>query len=281
MRTRRPGRLSAAATRRLLDGGDGPPPLAQILAAATAPSTVTELRGESAARAAFRSSPHSTPFPHDVPRRFPVHAASTFMIAKAVAAVALAASTAGGIALATTSTPADPHALTTREAAAGDGAPPSAVVLATRGPVAGPARPDEAADAPVGTPADRHDSADATARTTPAARAAHPTGLCRASENIATDGHAGKAAESPAFTDVDCADADAGARPVPPSDRPSTAPGDPGHRTGKPDTTDRARDDTDTGNKSEKAGKSAEGQGNAARTGNGDHGEPAGNRRNG
>jgi hypothetical protein len=279
MRTRRPGRLSAAATRRLLDGDDGPPQLAQILAAATAPSTVTELRGESAARAAFRSSPRSTPLPHDVPRRFPVHAASTFMIAKAVAAVALAASTAGGIALATTSTPADPHALTTREAAATDGTRPSAVVLTSPGPVAVPARPDEAADPPVATPADRRDSADATARTTPAARAAHPTGLCRASSNIATDDHAGKAAQSPAFTDVDCADADA--RPVPPSGRPSTAPDNPGHRTGKPDTTDRVKDDTDTGNKSEKAGKSAEGQGNAARTGNGDHGEPAGNRRNG
>jgi hypothetical protein len=136
MRTRRPGRLSAAATRRLLDGGDGPPPLAQILAAATAPTTVAELRGESAARAAFRSSPHPTPLPHDPPRRSPLHAASTFMIAKAVAAVALAASTAGSIALATTSTPADPHALITSEAATTDGVPPSAVVLATPGPVA-------------------------------------------------------------------------------------------------------------------------------------------------
>ena len=137
-------------------------------------------------------------------------------------------------------------------------------MLASRGPVAGPPVPTRRRTRRSRTPADRHDSADATARTTPAARAAHPTGLCRASSNIATDDHAGKAAESPAFTDVDCADADAGARPVPPSGRPSTAPGNPGHRTGKPDTTDRAKDDTDTGNKSEKAGKSAEGQGNAA-----------------
>ena len=54
MHTRRLDRLSGTAAQRLLDGGDGPPPLPQLLAAATAPATPAELRGESAARAAFR-----------------------------------------------------------------------------------------------------------------------------------------------------------------------------------------------------------------------------------
>jgi hypothetical protein len=280
MHTRRPGRLSGAATRRLLDG-DGAPPLAQILAAATAPATAAELRGESAARAAFHSAPHSAPVPEDVPRRPPVRAASTFMIAKAVAAIALAASTAGGIALATTSTPADPHTVTTTEAAASGGATPSAVVNATPEPALAPS--DDAADPLAAAAAGRSASTGAAARTTPAAAAAHPTGLCRASANVATGDHAGKAAGSPALTDVECADADAGTaiRSVPPSGRPSTATDDPGHRTGKPDTTDRAKDDI--GDKAEKAGKRAEGQGqgDAARAGNAGHGGSADNRRNG
>ena len=125
MHTRRFGRLSGATAQRLLDGGDGPPPLPQLLAAATAPATAAELRGESAARAAFRSSMHSAPLPHDIPRRTPVHATSSIIIAKVIAAITLTASTAGGIALATTSTPADPHARTTSESTAtGDARPP-------------------------------------------------------------------------------------------------------------------------------------------------------------
>ena len=44
-----------------------------------------------------------------------MHATSSVIIAKVIAAITLTASTAGGIALATTSTPADPHARTTSE----------------------------------------------------------------------------------------------------------------------------------------------------------------------
>ena len=47
------------------------------------------------------------------------------------------------------------------------------------------------------------------ARTTPEAKAPHPTGLCRASSNITTIDHPGKAADSPAFVGLDCTDADA------------------------------------------------------------------------
>ena len=53
MHTRRLGRLAGATAQRLLDGGDGPSPLPQLLAAATAPATAAELRGEAAARVAF------------------------------------------------------------------------------------------------------------------------------------------------------------------------------------------------------------------------------------
>ena len=109
MHTRRLGRLSGTTAQRLLDGGDGPSPLPQLLAAASAPATPTELRGESAARAAFRSSVHPAPLPDDLPRRATVRVTTSIMIAKAIAAIALTAGTAGSIALATTATPADPH----------------------------------------------------------------------------------------------------------------------------------------------------------------------------
>ena len=85
------------------------PPLPQLLAAASAPATATELRGESAARAAFRSSMHPAPLPDDLPRRSTVRVTTSIMIAKAIAAIALTAGTAGSIALATTATPADLH----------------------------------------------------------------------------------------------------------------------------------------------------------------------------
>ena len=44
--------------RRLLDGGHGPSPLPELLAAARAPATAAELRTEPAARAAFRAPVH-------------------------------------------------------------------------------------------------------------------------------------------------------------------------------------------------------------------------------
>ena len=128
MHTRRFGRLTGATAQRLLDGGDGPPPLPQLVAAATAPATAAELRGEAAARAAFRSSTHSAPLSPDIPRRAPVRVTSSVIIAKVIAAITLTAGTAGGIALATTSTPADPHARTISETTASGDAAPSLVI---------------------------------------------------------------------------------------------------------------------------------------------------------
>ena len=55
----------------------------------------------------------------------------------------------------------------------------------------------------------RSGSAGTAARTTPEAKAPHPTGLCRASSNITTIDHPGKAADSPAFADLSCTDDDA------------------------------------------------------------------------
>ena len=107
MHTRRFGRLTGATAQRLLDGGDGPAPLPQLLSAATAPATAAELRGEAAARAAFRSSTHAAPLSPDIPRRAPGRVTSSVIIAKVIAAITLTASTAGGIALATTSAPAE------------------------------------------------------------------------------------------------------------------------------------------------------------------------------
>ena len=128
MHNRRFGRLTGATAQRLLDGGDGPPPLPQLLAAVTAPATAAELRGEAAARAAFRSSTHAAPLSPDIPRRAPVHVTSSVIIAKVIAAITLTASTAGGIALAATSTPADPHARAISETTASGDAAPSLVI---------------------------------------------------------------------------------------------------------------------------------------------------------
>jgi hypothetical protein len=93
--------LSGAAARRLLDGGDdGPSPLPQLLAAATAPGTAAELQDEAAARAAFRSSADATRVLLGGPRKARARAATTIVTAKIIAALALTAGTAGGVALA-------------------------------------------------------------------------------------------------------------------------------------------------------------------------------------
>ena len=69
-------------------------------------------------------------------------------------------------------------------------------------------------------------------------------------ENISEDGQAGKATESPAFTDLSCTEAGTTGRPTRPTGRPDLAPG-------KPDTTRNANDGADTeAEKSEKAGTS-------------------------
>jgi hypothetical protein len=75
------------------------------LALAERAATPAELRGESAARAAFRTTVHTAPLPDDLAHGSPAQATSTIMLGKATAAIALTAGTTGGIALATTSTP--------------------------------------------------------------------------------------------------------------------------------------------------------------------------------
>jgi hypothetical protein len=265
MHTRRLGRLSGTTAQRLLDGGDGPSPLPQLLAAASAPATATELRGESAARAAFRSSVHPAPFPDDFPRRSTVRVTTSIMIAKAIAAIALTAGTAGSIALATTATPADLPARTTSESAAADDVASSSLVLATPTPTgAALADPDGTAHAAAADEPGRSGSAGIAARTTPDAKAPHPTSLCRASSNIQSDGHPGKATDSPAFADLSCTDADARADDADeaatrPAGRPTVAPGNPEQRTGKPDDAGRATDDTDAEDTAEEPGKAGNG----------------------
>ncbi len=88
--------------------------------------------------------------------------------------------------------------------------------------------PTERRDAAAADEPGRSGSAGTAARTTPEAKAPHPTGLCRASSNIATNDHPGKAADSPAFADLSCTDADA--RATTPTPRPPPAPGGRPHR---------------------------------------------------
>ena len=266
MHTRRSGRLTGATAQRLLDGGDGPAPLPQLLAAATAPATAAELHGETAARAAFRSSTHSVPLPRDIPRRTPVHATSSIIIGKVIAAITLTASTAGGITLATTSTPADQPARTTSESTATDDTAPSLVIASPTptGSLDDPedlAGSDEAAGTPAAGASDPADDADGAVHATRSPKPAHPTGRCRALTNISQadqDDQAGKATDSPAFTDLNCAPTDTAAGLPRPTGRPDVAPGNPDQHTGKPDTTGREQDADDTDEeveKSEKAGK--------------------------
>ena len=179
-----------------LAGCPVPPPNACSTAATAAPARAdprrsdgSHHRGRAAGRVGrARGLPLLAALHPAPPRRSPKIPRARgldFMIAKAVAAIALAASTAGGIALATTSTPADPHAVATSEAAATDDATPSAVVVASPGPVAALGRPDEAADPPAARARTGSDSAGAASSHDAGGTADHPTGLCRASSNIA------------------------------------------------------------------------------------------------
>ena len=99
-----PARLPRSTTDRLLDGGVGPEPLRQLLAAAAAPAQADELGGERAAHRAFITAARFPPLigaaPHN-PRRHN-RALSWIVAAKAIAAVALTAG-AGGVAVAATS----------------------------------------------------------------------------------------------------------------------------------------------------------------------------------
>jgi hypothetical protein len=297
MHTRRLGRLTGATAQRLLDGDDGPPPLPQLLAAATAPATAAELRGEATARTAFRSSTHSAPLPHHIPRRTPVHATSSIIIAKVIAAITLTASTAGGIALATTSTPTDPHARTTSDSTDTGGTTPSTLVITSptsTGALDDPENLNDS-DGTAGTP--RAGAPDAAGdghgaiRTTPSPNAPHPTGRCRALDNLSEADQAGKATRSPAFTDLSCTDAEAGtaAGSVRPTGRPDVAPGNPDQRTGKPDTARSASDGAEgegKADRTEKAGKNDDASDAQADTdtdggGTADRGQSGGHRQHG
>jgi len=222
MHTRRFGRLAGATAQRLLGGGDGPPPLPQLVAAVTAPATAAELRGEAAARAAFRSSTHAAPLFPDIPRRAPVRLTSSVIIAKVIAAITLTAGTAGGIALAATSTPADPHARAISETTASGDAAPSLVIASptSTGALDDPENLDgsdgttgaHAAEAP-----DTASGADGAVRTMPSPKAPHPTGRCSALTNLSADDQATK---SPAFTDLSCSEAGTAAGPARPTGHP-------------------------------------------------------------
>jgi len=212
----------------------------QLLAAASAPATAAELRGESAARLTFRSSQHTAPLPHDVQRRSRVHTTSAIVITKAIAAIALTASAVGGVALATTATPADPQAHTARESSATGDAAPSHLVAPPAGPdeasgsrstEPGPDDSDTAAAVPTAIASGPEGGAGSAARPTPEARAPHPTGRCRAASNISAEDQTGNAAESPAFAGLSCTDAAAGTG-TRPTGRRAAAPGD----AGEPDT---------------------------------------------
>ena len=144
-----PALLSRSATDRLLDGGTGPEPLRQLLAAAAAPAQADELGGEQAARLAFATSVGSRPLPdvatHNPARR--TRTLSWIVAAKAVAAIALTAG-AGGVAVAATSSPlpAGPPDVSTHQESDPDPstARPTVVVDRARGatlqPDAGPAQ---------------------------------------------------------------------------------------------------------------------------------------------
>ena len=286
MHTRRFGRLTGATAQRLLDGGHGPAPLPQLLSAATAPATAAELHGEAAACAAFRSSMHSAPLPHDIPRRTPVHATSSIIIAKVIAAITLTASTAGGIALATTSTPADQPARTTSESTTtGDAA--SSLVIASPTPTGSLDDPEDldGFDEAAGTHAGgAPDPADDAVRTTPSPNAPHPTGRCRALTNISEGDQAGKATASPAFTGLHCTQADTAAGPTRPTGRPDVAPGNPDQHTGKPDPTGNANEDTTTDNETERTSKpekAADAQASSDDGGTADRGKSGEHRQNG
>lgn len=114
MRTSTPPRLTPAAAEHLLDGGDRPAELHQLLAAAAGPGTARELAGEPAAVAAFMTAPRTAPLPSDRRPSTLSTALSNILAAKAMAAVVLLAGATGGVALAAngTDTPNDTKATT-------------------------------------------------------------------------------------------------------------------------------------------------------------------------
>jgi hypothetical protein len=183
-RTRGTTTLSGAVANRLLDGSDdGPAPLQQLLAAATAPASAAELQGEDAARAAFRSAVHATPVPLRDSRRVRATTATGILTAKIIAALALTATTAGGVALATNSYSAHPQQSpvvsgSARAGAQVGGVSPSGMTTSTTTPAPdGDARSDSSA--PLGDEGEAADDGTVPPRE-PAAPSPGPVGPCGA-----------------------------------------------------------------------------------------------------
>jgi hypothetical protein len=194
-RARSTGTLSGAAAHRLLDGSDdAPAPLRELLAAATAPAMEAELQGEDAARAAFRSAVHATPVPIRDSRRFRATTATGILTAKIIAALALTATTAGGVALATNSYSAHPQQSpvvsgSARAGAQVGGVSPSGMTTSTTTPTPdGDARSDSSAS--LGDDGETSDDGAVPPRA-PAAASPRPAGPCEARCTV-------HAAESPA-----------------------------------------------------------------------------------
>jgi hypothetical protein len=176
--------LSGAVANRLLDGSDdGPAPLQQLLAAATAPASAAELQGEDAARAAFRSAVHAAPVPLRDSRRVRATTATGILTAKIIAALALTASTAGGVALATNSYSAHPQQSpvvsgSARAGAQVGGVSPSGMTTSTTTPTPdGDARSDSSA--PLGDDGEAVDAGTVPPRA-PAAPSPGPAAPCGA-----------------------------------------------------------------------------------------------------
>jgi hypothetical protein len=179
-----PARLPASSTDRLLDGGVGPEPLRQLLAAAAGPAQADELAGEQAAHRAFTSAARFPPLlgvaPHTSRRR--TRALSWIVAAKAIAAVALTAG-AGGVAVAATSGsfPSGLPDVSTHQKSDSDSATarPTVVVDRARGTAQ---RPDTqpAPESSAGSPDSRRDSTDpggTSTGTVPPARSDQPNRL--------------------------------------------------------------------------------------------------------
>jgi hypothetical protein len=195
MRITRSGRLSATTAKRLLGGdpdgslnslvrNDKQAALAQFLAAATRPGTTSELRGESAARAAFISLATTHPLPDNALRSTPMRARtlSRIVIAKAIVALTLTAG-AGGVALATTSTSLPVE--DTETVASTTAAPPTGAIDVHIPDDADERDTDAGSDETSADPADANGSRGL-------------TGLCRAW--VAGADSNGKRATNPAFS---------------------------------------------------------------------------------
>ncbi|MDT0352186.1 hypothetical protein [Pseudonocardia charpentierae] len=175
--------LSGAVAHRLLDGSDdAPAPLRQLLAAATAPASEAELQGEDAARAAFRSAVHATPDPLRDSRRVRATTTTGILTAKIIAALALTATTAGGVALATNSYSAHLQSpVVSGSAGAGaqvSGVSPSGMTTSTSTPTP---EGDDRSDSSASLGDDGEAAADGTVPSrAPAAPSRGPGGPCEA-----------------------------------------------------------------------------------------------------